>query len=676
MLLLGLLVMGQFLCCEARTRRDTLVMDRVFGYKNTVVHERHDTLKSYNYVKYSLQVRRRNAILLTIPTLYAIAHGPDRSYLGETYSRMTFLNRDTNTVRRLLDITTMPHRKRAMPNMVKYLMPNLYDETLFEYWILSPFHRSNRIFYRYRVIETADSTVLVAFRPRTDNTQLVRGMARVDAATGRIVSADISGEYDMIRFQLRLVMSERDGYESLFPTRCDLKSRFKFFGNNLRASISAFYDLPQAVADSLNAVEDTILMDRVRPVPLTVSEQQTLDKYFARKAHKDSLSAQGVRQERDKRMARLWERIGERILSRTRYRFGEQDNGYLRFSPILNPLYFGYSKRRGLYYKFDIRGEYAFSDRQEINLRLKAGYSFKQHMFYFRLPLTYVFDRRHMGFARVEVGNGNRISNSSVVDQVKHERADSIDWDKMNLDYFKDTYLKVLSHYDFTPKVGLELGFVFHRRSAVDKTGFHLADKPTVYRSAAPMLELELRPGGYSGHIITIDYERSFKGLFRSNTEYEKWEVDAQHIHRLSHMQALSMRLGGGLYTHRSKGSYFLDYTNFRENNIPGGWNDDWTGEFELLDRRWYNASEYYVRGNLTYESPLLVLAWAPLVGHFIEKERLYVSALMVNHLHPYVECGYGFTTRAFSMGVFVATRNGDYDGIGCRFGFELFRNW
>ena len=37
---------------------------------------------------------------------------------------------------------------------------------------------------------------------------------------------------------------------------------------------------------------------------------------------------------------------------------------------------------------------------------------------------------------------------------------------------------------------------------------------------------------------------------------------------------------------------------------------------------------------------------------------------------------GYGFTNRLFSIGIFVATRNIEYDGIGCRVGLELFRDW
>ena len=82
------------------------------------------------------------------------------------------------------------------------------------------------------------------------------------------------------------------------------------------------------------------------------------------------------------------------------------------------------------------------------------------------------------------------------------------------------------------------------------------------------------------------------------------------------------------------------------------------------------------MRANITYESPLMTLAWIPWAGRFMEKERIYVNALTVKGLHPYMEYGYGFATRLFSTGIFVSQKNGKFDGIGFRFGVELFRQW
>ena len=138
----------------------------------------------------------------------------------------------------------------------------------------------------------------------------------------------------------------------------------------------------------------------------------------------------------------------------------------------------------------------------------------------------------------------------------------------------------------------------------------------------------------------------------------------------------LQLRAGTGFYTHKGFGSYFLDYSNFRENNIPGGWNDDWACTFELLNSQWYNASKYYVRANAAYETPLLLLSWLPIAGRLIERERIYINALSVKRLNPYIEYGYGFSTRALSLGWFVAQRNWRFDGMGVRVNMELFRHW
>ena len=162
----------------------------------------------------------------------------------------------------------------------------------------------------------------------------------------------------------------------------------------------------------------------------------------------------------------------------------------------------------------------------------------------------------------------------------------------------------------------------------------------------------------------------------QSDSRYTRWEFDGSYIHRMKCMRSLSLRLGGGFYSSKGTNQYFLDYSNFRDNNIPGGWNDDWSGGFELLNSNWYNASDYYVRANMTYESPLMLLSWLPWVGRIVEKERIYCSSLIVRHLHPYMEYGYGFTNRLFSMGIFAAMRNTQFDGMGFKFGFELFSRW
>ena len=71
-----------------------------------------------------------------------------------------------------------------------------------------------------------------------------------------------------------------------------------------------------------------------------------------------------------------------------------------------------------------------------------------------------------------------------------------------------------------------------------------------------------------------------------------------------------------------------------------------------------------------------MMLAWTPFAGHFIERERFYVSLLNVQDMHLYAELGYAIKTRFFSVGAFTSSINGKYRNIGFTFGMELFKHW
>ena len=144
---------------------------------------------------------------------------------------------------------------------------------------------------------------------------------------------------------------------------------------------------------------------------------------------------------------------------------------------------------------------------------------------------------------------------------------------------------------------------------------------------------------------------------------------------KLPGLRLLNLRSGYGFYTSRHE-NYFLDYANFCDNNLPEDWDDDWSGDFQLLDSRIYNESDFYLRNNISYESPLLFATWTPYLGKYIEKERIYISSVLVDHTRPYMELGYGFTNRYISVGIFASFMNTQFQKFGISFDFELFRRW
>ena len=205
------------------------------------------------------------------------------------------------------------------------------------------------------------------------------------------------------------------------------------------------------------------------------------------------------------------------------------------------------------------------------------------------------------------------------------------------------------------------------------------------YNSFAPRVVITWRPGQYyymdgsrkvNLHsrypVVSLDWERGIAGVLPNSGSYERFEVDYQHHVPLGPMRDLYYRLGWGKFTDQ-KDIYFEDFANLARRNLPVGWSDEIGGVFQLLDGRWYNASREYVRAHLTYEAPFLLLPHLMKYTQYVLNERVYLNALVVPHLKPYLEAGYGIGTHVFDFGVFVSFANWDYQEVGCKFTFELF---
>ncbi len=656
-----------------RNSEDSLFMQRIFSYKRLNSADI-DGISMNVYVRHNVQTLKKNKALILIPTMYALARKKNNEFLGESYSRITFHTFSDREEHRHLIVGTLPRNRNTLPTMTDMLTPDLYGVTLLNGHLLSPFHRDNRKFYRYGISRLPGNRRLVAFVPKTNNTQTVKGQAVVDYFTGRIESVELEGEYDMISFHINATMGDK-APRSLLPKTCDMEAVFHMTGNRIRANYHTEYGLPETLPDSLKDSHSRELMDSLRPAPLTHHEQRLYQTDDSLKAAQERLP----KKERRKNFVKhvLWDLIGDNLVNRIKGNFGPNDQGFFKIYPIIDPLSLSYSERKGFTYKVRLRGNYAFTPNQDLSLYFKGGYSFKQRQFYFRLPLKYEFDRRNNGFVELEIGNGNRITNSSVKQHlIDEQREDSMRLENMEFDLFKDTYIKLKSNYDLSNRWSIGTGMTYHRRSAVDKKIFLEENQPATYHSFAPMVQMQFRPWAWQGPILTLNYEQGIKGIGKCNMAYGRLEGDAIWLKKLKRLRSFSMRAGAGIYTQKDDEAYFLDFENFRENNMPGGWGDDWTGDFQLLKRDQYNSSEYYFRTNLTYESPLFFLSHTPGLGKYIEMERIYISSLMAKDIHPYTELGYGFTNRLFTIGLFVATINGQYDGMGCRFSLELFRDW
>lgn len=688
------------LVCVAATkaastsRRDSLLLERIYSFSRNYTHG----VKGFAtnvYTKHLYQTHRRNVTLWAIPTTYSIAKG-ERTFVSEQYSRLYFRSVSDFDHKNQVYYTTIPSSRRTLPTLREFITPNLYEVTMYGDHILSPFCQENRRYYRYSSVYIGHGKMRLYFRPRiVSNTQLVRGKAIVNHATGQIEQLEMEGEFDMIHFRT-LTMQGEGGARALLPKLSRTSIEFKFAGNHVTSDFTSLYDCPITLPDTLNVEDDRQLMDSIRPISLSDAEMQVYHVFDSLNAdrpdtlHRDTTYQHLMTQEttpyaeldsvqqpatgRDWLKTIGWDILGDNLINGVR---AENDKGNFNLT-LLDPQYINYSSSKGLSYKMRLRGEYRFSPKVGLRIHPYWGYGFKRREFYWEVPVWLYYNPRHNACWHVLVRKDNRIGNNEVFEDILAKMGDQpgVDRDEIGereWHYFGDNVGHLSHSMLIKNQLNLSAGFTYHDRYATHGDELRRLGMASKYKSLALSLSLSWRPN-LKAPVFTVDYERALKikGL---NIDYERWEGDFSVKHSMSHLQRLNLRLGGGVYTRRS-GIYFMDFANFRDNNLPEGWNDDWSGEFQLLDSRLYNMSRYYLRGNISYESPLLLAYLVPFFGRYVELERFYWNALNIEHTRLYSELGYGFSTRYFSMGLFASFLNLEYQEMTAKFTFELFRRW
>lgn len=414
--------------------------------------------------------------------------------------------------------------------------------------------------------------------------------------------------------------------------------------------------------DTTRLVQDRDSFARIRPLPLTDWEDSLYLSFDERRRKERGDTLPKVETKFKKNLVYMGQ-LGDALISS--YDVDISKVGNITCSPLINPLLVSYSHRNGISYRQEFKYNKLFHDGRLLHIVPQIGYNFTKKELYAKMDAEYVYNPEKHGAITINVGNGNRIYSSVVLDQLKEIPDSVFSFDGLELDYFKDVYLNVAHNIEILNGLTIWTGVAMHWRYAAESTPEVAQRVRLKYNSFAPRLRVEWTPGMHyymNGHrkinvgsrypTFLIDYERGIK-VMKNSGEYERFEFSAEQKIRVRDLHTIAYHIGGGFFTNQND-MYFVDYVNFANRNLPQGWNDDIGGTFQMLDGRWYNASRHYFRGNITYETPFLLLY--P-VGHllsFIQKERIYAGILFMPHLNPYLELGYGVGTHLFDFGVFI----------------------
>ena len=135
------------------------------------------------------------------------------------------------------------------------------------------------------------------------------------------------------------------------------------------------------------------------------------------------------------------------------------ENISLNVSPLLNPLYMGYSQSKGVSYKLDVGARYAWNPYRYLTLSPKLGYNFKGKQFYYTIPLRMTYNPKRNGYTELTWGNGNRTSHAALGEAFQKVMGDTI-----SMPDFKDEYFQLVNNVAAFDWLEIMAGAIYHRR--------------------------------------------------------------------------------------------------------------------------------------------------------------------------------------------------------------------
>jgi hypothetical protein len=665
-------------------------------------------IQSYDaeaYIKGTSGIKTKNILLRYAPHfLYLDKKGKDNLTEALVHIHFHAPNLFTNQIRAIngnrLNVNDIQNR------VMQFLNINIYNPTLFNGQVLLPGINDIYKYYRLDYISSTDTLGsrihLIQIIPLMNSQKLISGYLRIIDKLWTIFSFDISGRLEFTDFRIETEFGMPDN-DFLLPRKTEITFKTKLFGNEvINHYLSSFqytavskraesdftpanYDLSDYFSignDTLPIVKDPVFWDKNRPVPLSEDEASLYNQ--------DEIPA------KISFFDKSWYFYRELV---TPLHFN-YNNTQFNYSGFLNPLKLAYSKNNGFSYWQKLQLNKKYGNGKELQFNPDVGYLFQQKEIYFSAPVQWILQPRKFGEIYFTFGNRNQAYNSTIIEEIKSMVRDSINFEYLDkLNYYRHFYLETKLKYEiangllvqgginwdwYIPVKSGEKGVSIFRSKESSEIEEKIELVSEIYKAFSPEIKINWTPGQYyringkrKEYVVSryptfsLDYARGIRGIWGSDSNYERIESDVQQKITFGLMNSFQYYAGAGWFTN-TRSVYFADFKNFHNHNFPQSWEDPIGGVFHLLDGRWYNASDFYAQAHFMYESPFFLLKLFKGAIQDIFTERIYFSQLYTPVLPCYTEIGIGIGNFIINAGVFASLNRGKFESFGTKVTFEL----
>jgi hypothetical protein len=171
---------------------------------------------------------------------------------------------------------------------------------------------------------------------------------------------------------------------------------------------------------------------------------------------------------------------------------------------------------------------------------------------------------------------------------------------------------------------------------------------------------------------FTLGFEQGLKA-FSTDADYLLAEIGTYKKPEFSFLPVFDWSANAGWFI-RNKQMHFSQFKHFQASTIPALFSN-LGNAFVLLDDYLPSTNQWFLRGNMTYSSPFLLLKNLPVLSNRLWNENLHVSYLHTPNVRHYLQTGYSISRifMAGSVGVFAGFEEGKYQHWGVRIAISGF---
>lgn len=622
-------------------------------------------------------------------------------------------NNYTANIKNIASTYSQKNVDEMLPSNLVHL--NVYNEMSSNEHFFMPLRKSSKKYYKYELLRTFRKGKMafctIAFTPIYRSPKLLKGTFVIEKDTWRVMQFDCEGVDLASDFSIELYMSNTPTTQ-LLPVKAVIHQKYSYFGNvvtnrnlvsinytNIKLNrerpkqknlnISNFYKVR---LDSVPMKNDPAFWEKNRMIPLQKKEKDLINQFQI----KQSLGAKSDTLKKGKNDPITW---AKNMTMDSHYKFKATD---IRYSGIFNPALLGYSSADGLTYGQKVNIKYEIKRQTSLEMDAFVGYMFKRKELFADISTAWNYKPENLGKLSFTIGKGNKTYSSMFLEEIQ----DSLDSSGLNikdleLNYYKDYYLRLYNTIEIKNGLTIGTGVDYHIRDAADnkidesavvasvsthqKSANGINNKFKRRNTLAPIVTLSWTPEQYYRYekrqkiyvrsrfpTMTVEFSKGLKGVLGSDSEYNRFEFDISQNIELDLTKSFQYHIGMGFFSNQ-KSEYFADFEYFAKQNFPETWDDGIGGVFNLLDRRFYNASDTYFQTHFMYESPFLVLNLVPALSKGVVTERLYLSHLYNPYVLSYTELGYGIGNNFLNAAFFGSFHKLKFHEIGFKISLNIF---